>query len=167
MYVLPVIILAAITAGIYFLMWRSWNRGKETSAELEAQIGADSLIGDLLLELDSVQYVSTNKKGDALHRVQYPGLRYKGYANIKVLTDGLQITVTGERTVQLKTQQLLAIDDAQMRIGKVVEKGGLAVLTWNAQAEELESSFRFKNIHEQQQFFASVTGLMERKGSLK
>lgn len=154
----PTFILAVVTAGFLFLMWRSWRRGKNEYATTSTN-ALTPLSGTSLASFNKVLYVSTNKAGQPLVRAQYPGLRYRGYADIDVLGDGLRVKVAGEETVEIAADQIDDTNGVQMRIGKVVEKNGLAAIAWHAGEEHLESSFRFRETTEQIQFMKAVKSI--------
>lgn len=156
MYFWPTVILAAITAAIYLMMWRSWDRGKKAYQAKEHMSSLPKLGGDSVASFKKVMYVATNLSGKPLVRVQYPGLRYRGYADIEVLHDGVRVTVSGEESVEIPALQINDVANVQMRIGKVVEKDGLVVIGWHSEGENLESSFRFQESTDQNHFLSVV-----------
>lgn len=156
MYFWPTVILAAITAAIYLLMWRSWKRGKNAYPANDQLPSLQKLTGESVASFKKVMYVATNLSGEPLVRVQYPGLRYRGYANIDVLSDGVRVTVSGEESVEIAAAQIDDVANVQMRIGKVVEKDGLVVIGWHTAEENLESSFRFQESTDQNLFLQAV-----------
>ncbi|QIM18520.1 hypothetical protein G7066_07635 [Leucobacter coleopterorum] len=106
-------------------------------------------------------YVSTTPVGAPLERVSIPGLRYKGFANLTVRSDAVSIEVTGENPVHISADQVLGCATASGRVGKFVEQDGLSLLVWRANSpdtepRELESSFRFANVNEQESFAEAI-----------
>lgn len=146
--------VAFFAAGILLLMWKSWQRGKAQGMTAREHFGDAN--GEMIETFKKVLYVSTTRAGEPLVRVQHPGLRYRGYADVEVHSDGINICVTGEEPTWLAAQQIDDVQQVQMRIGKVVEKGGLAAVSWHTSKDNLESSFRFQETQDQINFMNAV-----------
>jgi hypothetical protein len=101
-------------------------------------------------------YVSTTPVDSPFERLSIPGLRYKGFAALTVLSDGVVISVTGEEPVRIPAAQLRGSGTASGRIGKAVERDGLSLLRWVAGERSLESSFRLANPAEQAAFAEAI-----------
>lgn len=150
------LLMVALAAAILLAMWLGWRARKRRDAGVA--VLAEPLSGRMLLEIPKVAYVSTTPLGRPFERIAIPGLIYKGYAELRVRTDGAEIEVTGEPPVRIGAAQLLGTGMVRGRIGKVVERDGLAVLQWQPAGERvLESSFRFDEPAQQQQFAATIT----------
>lgn len=157
-FLISTLILGSFTALLMWLMWRSWSRRGRRDAAL-APSGVH-LTGDALAAFDRVFYVATTPENEPLERVALPGLKFRGWATLRVLTDGIEVTVTGEPTVSLPRDTVLRSSHAQLTIDKVVEHDGLAVLVWNSERGSLASSFRFGTPHEHQTFAQSVEEML-------
>lgn len=147
------IIWLALAIAILTFMAIAWRARKRRGQQLALE--DVDLNGDVLGEFTKVGYVSTTPIGEPLERVAIPGLTYKGWADVTVRGDGVEIQVAGERAVTVQAEQLLGSAAAGRRIGKVVERDGLALLQWKSQAageRELESSFRFSSPAEHRRF---------------
>lgn len=146
-----------IAAGIFTFMALAWRARKRRDAGLalpEIELG-----GDVLAEFTHVGYVSTTPMGAPLERVAIPGLTFKGWADVTVRRDGVEIAVQGERPVDIPVAQLRGVGAASGRIGKAVERDGLALLQWQSESagrRELESSFRFSSPAEHRRFVDSA-----------
>ncbi|GAA1319434.1 hypothetical protein ACFSWE_06105 [Leucobacter albus] len=147
------IIWLIIAAGILTFMAIAWRARKRRDAGLA--LPDANLAGDVLAAFTHVGYVSTTPIGSPLERVAIPGLTFKGWADVTVRRDGVEIAVQGERPVEIPAAQLRGTDAAGRRIGKVVERDGLALLQWESVAagsRDLESSFRFATPAEHRRF---------------
>jgi hypothetical protein len=152
------ILLLALAA-----MWWGWRaRARRDAGVLGAAVAP---VGEALARFGGdrssgthggLMYVSTTPVGEPLTRVAAPGLRYRGAAEIVVQQDGVTIEVVGERPVHLDAAQVRGSGSASRRVGKAVEAGGLALLRWQDEDRELESSFRFADRAEQQRFAVAI-----------
>ena len=147
------ILWLVIAAGILTFMAIAW-RGR-TRRDAARALPAVDLAGDVLAAFSHVGYVSTTPVGEPLERVAIPGLTFKGWADVTVRRDGVEIAVQGERPVEIPAAQVRGSGAAGRRIGKAVERDGLALLQWESltpASRELESSFRFSTPGEHRRF---------------
>lgn len=158
-YFWPATISIALIIFFLWIMWRSWNRKNNVSV-----ISAPPLAGEVLESFERVFYVSTVRAGEHLSRVQYPGLRYRGYCTIDILSDGVRVQVTGEPAVEIPNVKIVSVGNVQMRIGKVVEKDGMAAIVWQG-PDLIESSFRFQNTSEQVRFVEAIQNNQSKESS--
>lgn len=139
-------------------MWFAWRARARRDAAVLAETPA--LVGPVIAQFEHTSYVSTTVAGAPLERIAVPGLRYKGYADVTVHSDGVSVAVTGEPTVAISAEQLRGTDTAGRRIGKAVERDGLSLLLWQpttgAAVQSLESSFRFSEPRDQARFSEAV-----------
>lgn len=151
-------------------MWLAWRaRARRDEALLTV---SPPLTGTLLADFPRVTYVSTTPTGRPFERLALPGLRYKGYAELAVHSDGVSVAVTGETPVRIPADQILGTSTASGRIGKAVERDGLVLLRWrpesmvatdgdpvSAEFDSVEASFRFADPGDQQRFADAIAGL--------
>lgn len=152
---LPTAITAILAAtAVLALMWWAWRARKMRGlAYLPEGV---NLTGEPLALFERVYYVATTKAADPLERIAVPGLTYRGYSNIEFYDEGLRVQVDGEPPVDLSNEHISGAGSAQMRIDKVVERGGLTVLRWQSNNTDLESSFRFTDGIVAQQFLRAI-----------
>lgn len=143
----------AIVGVVLAAMWWGWRRRTQRDAGVH---GVAVLAGEVLATFTDVQYVSTTPVGEPLVRVAAPGLRYRGFAEITVRRDGVTVQVRGELPVHLHADDIVGSATVSRRIGKAVERDGLALLVWRSDDRELESSFRFAQRADQSSFGALV-----------
>lgn len=152
----PLFIALAIVVVLVILcaMWLGWRA--RTRRDNDMLVAQPQPVGELVAEFTNQFYVSTTPIGDPLTRVAIPGLRYRGFADIRVHTDGVSIEVRGEHPVHLGSTMLLGSGTASRRVGKAVESDGLALLQWQVGEHALESSFRFGTLADQQRFLQII-----------
>ncbi|MBO1902854.1 hypothetical protein J4H92_12955 [Leucobacter weissii] len=161
------IVWTLVVLAIFAAMWWGWRSRKRRDAGIAGAATAPG--GEILAEFPGVLYVSTTPEEDPLARVAVPGLSYRGRADVTVRAEGVTVEVVGERPVHLASAQILGSGRAAGRVGKAVEKDGLALLRWSPQqdaadsaddsgtdARRLESSFRFIDPSEQRRFCSAV-----------
>lgn len=153
-----VIVMAAIAALALLGMWFAWRARERRDRGVEPP--AAQLAGEALVSFPRAGYVSTTPVGAPFERLSIPGLRYKGFAELTVLSDGVVIAVTGEEPVRIPAAQLRGSGTAGGRVGKAVERDGLSLLRWApsgaAGERTLESGFRLANPAEQAAFAEAV-----------
>lgn len=164
------VLMAAIAVIALAGMWFGWRGRGKRHASVIASDTHTTLRGDLVAQFERASYVSTTPAGAPFERVLVSGLRFKGYAEVTVRTDGVAIEVTGEQPVLLSLGQLRGTDTAGGRIGKAVEQGGLSLLRWvpavSAEPIELESSFRFSNPTDQRRFADAIDTILTSETSV-
>lgn len=160
-FAILMVLIAVIVLG---MMWFAWRSRTRRDAGASAQNPA--LSGAVIAEFAQASYVSTTPQNSPFERVALPGLRFKGYADLAVHEDGVSISVTGEAPVHLNAAQIRGTSSASGRVGKFVEADGLSVLRWDTipqheedTTRELESSFRFVNVAEQQRFADAIAAI--------
>lgn len=151
--VFALVVLLVIVV-VFTAMWLSWRARARRDAQVQGAQIAPS--GEMLASFPHVLYVSTTPEGEPLTRVAAPGLRYRGWAQIDVRADGVTVSVTGEEPVHLTVDQLRGSGSARVRVGKAVERDGLSLLRWASDGRVLESSFRFDDAAQHQEFTAAI-----------
>lgn len=157
------LIWIALASGLLLFMALAWRARTRRDAGLAVQ--GTALVGPAIEKFAQVAYVSTTPAGKPFERVAVPGLSFKGSADVTVQTDGVAIEVVGEPRIALSAAQITGVGAAGGRVGKVVERDGLAILSWNAtdagaETRALESSFRFATPAEQHRFTHAVNELV-------
>lgn len=151
------IVAAILAISALSLMWWAW-RGR---ARRDAALAPDAvtLLGDPLQTFNRVYYVATTRAGEPLERIAIPRLKYRGYSTVDIFANGIRIRVDGEHAVDIGRELISGSGEAQMRIDKVVERDGLALVRWTSRGELLESSFRFTDPGQQAEFTSAVESI--------
>lgn len=148
------LIWAAVILLIFIGMWWGWRRRTRRDAGVVGAAAAP--VGAVVAEFPRVMYVSTTPVDDPLARVAAPGLRYRGFAEVTVREDGMTVEVRGEQPVHLAAGQLRGSGLGARRVGKAVERDGLALVRWGSDGRDLESGFRFDSGDEQRRFTDAI-----------
>lgn len=140
------LIIIAIVVIIFVVMWRAWRK---RAVRDTAVLPETELTSTPFESFNRIFYVATTVEGEPLERIAIPGLKYRGYCGIDVHSEGLVVTVAGESPVVIPAQQVTEVTTGQMRIDKVVERGGLLIVKWKGGERTLETSFRPRDPAEQ------------------
>lgn len=151
------LIVAAFTVGLFVLMWNAWRKRKRRDAAVLPESGPFS--GQPATSFTRVFYVATTPDGAPLERVAAPGLAFRGFGELDLFSDGLEFRLPGERPVRIPAELILGSGTAQVRIDKVVESGGLALVRWQSGDRVLESSFRFPDADGHRTFSQAVEAI--------
>lgn len=152
------LIFIALVALILFGMWWGWRARSRRDQHVAAT--KPTFTGTTIAEFSRIMYVSTTPLGQPLVRVAAPGLRYRGFSKIRVFSDGVEITVTGENPVRLSAEQVGGTGSARVRVGKAVERSGLTLLQWTESERAYESTFRFEDHDTERRFVDAITSLV-------
>lgn len=115
----------------------------------------EALAGVFVAESEA-KYVSTVFTDRPLERVVTMGLMHRGQAHIKLLSDGIQVLRTGERSFSIAKKQILDVSRASATIDRGVEKDGLVAISWMLGSTEVTTNFRISKQHDTQEFFNSL-----------
>lgn len=152
------ILVVTVTVLIFVGMWFGWRgRSKRDSNILTSPTAPQ---GERIARFDQLMYVSSTPSAEPLTRLAIPGLRYRGRATLEIRTDGIAVTVVGERPVYLAATDVTGVSFASIRIGKAVENDGLILVNWVSSGREIESCFRAKNQQEQHEITAAVNQML-------
>lgn len=130
-----VIVLAVV--GMYF-GWRA--RERKYSAFVEPD-RIPELVGDIVT-VDSGLYVATTMAGVPLERVAAHGLGFRARATVTVTSNGIAVDLAGRDAFFVSRSSVIAVTRGTWAIDKVVETGGLVVVSWLLGDNEVDSYFR-------------------------
>jgi hypothetical protein len=153
------LIVAAVPL-VWALMWSGWRRRGRRQGHLPAPRHPEELVlGSPTTEFDGV-YVSTTRHGDWLDRVVAHGLGTRSAVTVRVGTAGVVLDREGARGVAIAREELAGASRASGIAGKVVERDGLAVITWRLGETELDSGVRLKHARDTSRLIAAVNALV-------
>lgn len=150
-------IMGICAVPVLALMWFAWRA--RTRRDAGALTVAEAPTGAVVARFEHAGYVSTTPEGSPLERVAIPGLRYRGNADVTVREDGLTIQVAGEAPVHIGRERLRGGGTARTRVGKAVERDGLALVRWETGGRSLESSFRMRTPVEQRGLIEAIDSI--------
>lgn len=138
-YALPVLVLAAITALVFFGMYRGWQRRKRTIVVQE--LPALPAAAPPASGVDGV-YVATTLYRQPWQRVVAQGLGTKSGVHVLIRADGVLLERGRARDIFIPTTQLRQVRLASGMVGKVVDTDGLIVITWQVGDQQLDTGLR-------------------------
>lgn len=130
-------IIVLALAGMFF-GWRARVRkysGLIVPDAVPDRIGA-------VIAVDRGLYVATTMANQPLERVAAHGLGFRSRGTVTIAEHGIVLAPNGRVPFFIGRTSILAVQRATWAIDKVVETGGLVVLTWRLGDTELDSYFR-------------------------
>jgi hypothetical protein len=136
-------IAIAITIGVALLvllaMLFAWRRRIRRDAGLSAPLGVPEHAE--VLSRHEVLYVSTTRHDEPLERLAIAPLAYRARGELAVTDRGAALSLDGTPTVFLAKDRLVGVDRATVTIDRVVERGGLVRIAWQADADTTVDSY--------------------------
>jgi hypothetical protein len=141
-----------ILVALVTLVLRTVRRRIAKQSDLGSLTAETALIGNLLAVAFG-QYVSTVFSGNTLQRVMSHGLMHRGRAEIRVLTDGIQVLRTGERSFSIPQSLIVNVTRSNVTIDRAVETNGMVSVSWMLGSTQVESNFRLNANDDSEKFF--------------
>ncbi len=141
---------------VWLLMWRGWRARAGRQAGI-AEPAAPH--GDPTGEPFDGVYVSTTRHGDWLDRVVAHGLGTRSEVRAWVGADGVVLERTGARSLLIPAADVGAAGRSSGMAGKVVERDGLAVITWRLGDEQVDTGLRMRRSQDTAVLVAAVNAL--------
>lgn len=127
---LVMIAVAALLIAVGVFAWIRRTRRDRTPLIAPSELPADAIVTG---RFDGF-YVATTVRDMPLERIAAPGLSFRSRASLTVTDRGVALDVTGQPRIVLSADRLVAIAQATVAIDRVVEKDGLAKITWTTDA---------------------------------
>lgn len=137
----PLVVVTAIVVLALLGMLLSWRGRRRRSAVfgtvpvLPADPGTPILTTEVL-------YVSTTLEAQELQRVAVTGLAVRGRATLQVFPSGISIAIPGQDAVFLPVDLILGVGTGTVTIDRVVEPGGMVVITWTLGGTPVDTYLR-------------------------
>lgn len=148
-----------VLLGLYWLMLRGWRRRAARHADLPPLPEVPDDLGAVRLESEGV-YVVTTTEGDWLDRVVAHGLGARSEAELVVADAGVLLERTGAPAVFVPAAALKGVRLEKGMAGKVVEEGGLVVLTWRHGPRTLDTGFRPRRAADRDALLSAVASIL-------
>jgi len=153
------LIAIALVVTVLILMGWGWRRRQRRDAHLVIAGSAD--VGEILGSFVAL-YVATTFRERPLERIAAPGLGFRARCQISVGTQGLLLTLAGERAFGIARDNIDGYETTNLTIDKVVERDGLVVVNWKMARPEgsldVSSFFRMPLI-DRKPFFEQLASL--------
>lgn len=121
-----------------------------------ATLPAEDMVFGTLLGAAAGYYVSTVFASNPLERVLSHGLMHRGLAEIRVLSDGIQINRVGERCYSIPVHAFVRVSRSTTTIDRAVENDGLLSIEWMLGSAHVVSNFRLSTESDTQAFFSQL-----------
>ena len=132
--VIGTVVMLAVIAGIYLLMWRGWRKRQQRQADVEPP---QSLAEAWDAEHDpgdgfEAVYVSTTRSGDWLDRIAVHGFGNRSLAAVALYPHGIFIDRSGhgEPDISIPAEAVRDARPATGMAGKYLREEGIVVITW-------------------------------------
>lgn len=124
--VLGTVIMLAVIAGIYLLMWRGWKKRQVRQADVVPlnTVPQAAFVGEGI----EATYISTTSAGDWLDRIAVHGLGERSDARVLVAPVG--ILVKREPEVFIPADAVRGVHLTTGMAGKYLRDEGIVVITW-------------------------------------
>jgi len=140
---LAVLALVALLALAYFGMWRGWQARSRRQSDLpepeplgdEASPGADA-------RAVAATYVSSTTAYQWMDRITAHGLGTLSKATVSFVDGSLQIRREGARSFRIPAADLLGVRRERGIAGKVRDRDGIVVVTWQLGGRQLDTGLR-------------------------
>jgi hypothetical protein len=158
--------VVAVTLGVLVLlcagMWRGWRARARRQADLPPLPAVPAQLGSVALDAVEGVYVGTTAAGDWLDRVVVHSLGRRSPAYVEVAAEGVLIERGPEPALFLAAGALVDARLDRALGGRVVEPGGLVVLTWQHGARRLDTGIRPRRATDAVQLRDAVARLASR-----
>lgn len=131
------ILLALVCLGL--LAWAWWRRARRDAA-YPAPF-AELPEGARTTAVFTAFYVATTRHGEPLERLAIRGLGFRARAELTVTDKGVALDIPGQARMVFDASRLVDAAQATVAIDRVVERDGLARLTWRPDETTLVDSY--------------------------
>jgi hypothetical protein len=125
----PAVFALLALGALLFGMYAGWRARGRRQAGLPAPASPPAELGRTLAVADAL-YVATTTAGRPLDRIVVGGLGFRARAVVRVTERGVVLDLTGSPDIFVSTSVLRGAGLGTFAVDRVVETGGLVVLTW-------------------------------------
>ncbi|MFD1713601.1 hypothetical protein ACFSBZ_03860 [Amnibacterium flavum] len=125
----PLIVVAVLIVLAWLGMYLGWRARGRRQGALPAPPAVPVDLGPASLTAE-VAYVATTLAEKPLERVVARGLGIRGKATVAVHPEGIVLAIRGTDPVFLAAERIESAGTGTFAIDRVVERDGLAVITW-------------------------------------
>jgi hypothetical protein len=123
------LVMIAVAVGLLGLGVWAWRRRMRRDAGLPAPVG-EVPAGARVLAAFPALYVATTRSGEPLERLAIRGLAFRSRAEVTVTDAGVALDLPGQPPMLIARDRLTDAAQATVAIDRVVERDGLARLSW-------------------------------------
>ncbi len=129
------------------LMVFGWRARKRRQSHLVAPEVAPTDLGRVFATFDAF-YVATTMVGEPLNRVAVHGLGFRSRAVVTVSEGGIVLDLRGQDGAFIPLSALRGVTRATWTIDRVVEEGGLVMVSWQLGEQLVDSYLRLDQSQE-------------------
>jgi hypothetical protein len=133
------IMLAVALLLIGLTLW-GWLRRVRRDSGLAAPLGSPPVEAEVLARFSGL-YVATTAHDTALERLAVRGLGFRAKADLLITDAGVALLLQGGQPVFIDRTRLVSAQQATVAIDRVVERDGLARLTWRIDDDTIVDSY--------------------------
>ena len=124
---------------LVLLAW-SWSRRRRRDAGLNAPVGELPADARVLAAFPGL-YVATTRHDQPLERLAIRGLGFRSRVDVTVTDAGVALDLPGQARMVIARDRLVDAVQATVAIDRVVERDGLARLTWRIDENTLVDTY--------------------------
>lgn len=155
------ILIAALVAGVFVLMLRSWRRRVTRQSAIGSPDAPPEDAGAAFATLEGL-HLGTTAAGKPLERIAVPPLGFRARGVLLIGPDGVELQLDGARPVFVPAGAIAAHSRASWTIDRGVEEDGLNLLAWSLHGTPVDSYFRMR---EPQAFDHAIQRLMSERSA--
>lgn len=163
--VLLTLLLLALLAGLYWLMFRGWRRrvARQQHLPVPASARPGPAARSALDPAEVVEgvYASTTTSGNWLDRIAAHGLGVRSNAWVQVQPDGVFIAREAAPDLFIPTADLRGAALAPGIAGKVTGGDGVLLITWQLGDQRLDTGFHPRAKHDRARLLEEINALTE------
>lgn len=159
--ILPAFLVLLALAGLLFAMYAGWRARGRRQSGLPAPAAPPVELGRTLAVADAL-YVATTTAGQPLDRIVVGGLGFRARAVVRATERGVVLDLTGSPDIFIPTSVLQGAGLGTFAIDRVVETGGLVVISWLLDVPgqvEVDTYLRVTDAAERDALLAALTTL--------
>jgi hypothetical protein len=134
---LVIVAVAALLVGTG--VW-AWRRRVRRDGGLTAPVGEAPADADVIAQFAGF-YVATTRHDEPLERLAIRGLAFRSRVEAVITTAGIALELPGQQRLFVPASAIVAADQATVAIDRVVEKGGLARVSWRIDTQTVVDSY--------------------------
>jgi hypothetical protein len=163
--ILLTLVLLALLAGLYWLMFLGWRkriaRQQHLPVPASARPGPAAQAGPGPAEVVEGVYASTTTSGSWLDRIAAHGLGVRSNAWVQVQPDGVFIAREAAPDLFIPTADLRGAALAPGIAGKVTGGEGVLLITWQLGDQRLDTGFHPRARHDRARLLEEINALTE------
>lgn len=153
------LLVLAFLLFLLLLMFLGFRRRQRRQAGLPRPDGVPAEVGARLFESDGL-YVATTVADQPLERIAVGGLGFRARAAVVVFERGVVLGLAGEPDAFLPAARIDGVERSTYTIDRVVERGGLAKISWRLGEQRVDSFLRLPDAATQSALIGAIESIL-------